>query len=699
MRIPGRPLVTESNQAFTFTRRAMVLGCGQMALATALAARMGWISIHENEHYKMLSESNRVQNRLIPPRRGWIVDRYGKPIAINRSDFRVDLIPDRLTDPDRTIDELTKLLDLPPDEVDRIREELDKAAGYQPVPVAENIPFEKYAAVTVRLAELPGVSPLRSFSRFYPEGTAVGHLIGYVGSPNKEEYEAEGKNPLLITPGFKVGKDGLEKTMEPRLRGKPGAQRLEVTARGKLVRELTTLPDTSGGLLPLTIDIGLHSYAARRLGDESGSIVVLDCNSGDVLAMASMPAYDPNKFSDGISHNEWGMMADNEKHPLINKVLQGLYPSGSTIKPLMAMAFLEKGIDPKTRVTCTGAYRVGNAVFHCDKVHGSLDMHEAVVHSCDIYFYTMGRQAGPEVIASMARRMGFGQKFDLPVPSQRYGTVPDPQWMQRKYHREWQIYDTINMSIGQGNVLVNPLQLAVMAARIATGVAIEPRLIRTNAPPKTGPMPVTHEDLVFIRSAMADVVTRGTAAGAKLPLDGVLMAGKTGTAQVRRITMAERNSGGVRSNSSLAWRMRDHSLFVCFAPADNPKYACSVVVEHGGFGAQVAAPAARDTLTYLFDKKKAMASLDALETQWGGTLDERVKRRAEAWVAAAPARAVQAKADAAAAAAAKVAADQAKASAAAAAAAAGKPAGAEEVPDFFAKTKRAKAGKPPGGFE
>jgi len=636
MKRKSRPLVTESNQAFTFTRRAMVLGSAQGLVAAVLGGRMAWLSIAENEHYKLLSESNRVQMRLIPPRRGWIVDRYGHPIAINRSDFRVDLIPDRLKEPDRIIAELTRLLDLPPDEVERIREELAKAAGYQPVPVAENLPFEKYAAITVRLPELPGVSPLRSFSRYYPEGAAVAHLTGYVGTPSREDYLAEEKNPLLITPGFKVGKDELEKTMEQRLRGKPGAERIEVTAHGKLVRGLSTVSDQSGGALPLTIDIGLHSYAARRLGDNSGSIVVLDCASGDILAMASMPAYDPNSFSDGISHKEWAMMADDERHPMINKVFQGLYPSGSTIKPLMSLAFLEAGLDPKQHVVCTGGYAVGNHIFHCDKVHGSVDMHSAVEKSCDIYFYHQSLKAGADIIASMARRLGFGQKFDLPVPTQRYGTVPDPEWMERKYKRKWQAYDTINMSIGQGNVLVNPLQLAVMAARIGSGKMLMPRILRTRDAPVPATLPVTGEHLAFVRDAMKAVVNgAGTATGAKLPIDGVLLAGKTGTAQVRRITMGER-AGGVRSNESLAWRMRDHSLFVGFAPADNPRYACAVIVEHGGWGATVAAPMCRDTLTYLYDKGKAMAALTALEEQWGGGIAERMKRRADAWTPSAP---------------------------------------------------------------
>lgn len=636
MKRRARPAVTENSQVYTFTRRAFVVGGIQGLMATALGARMAWISIAENEHYKLLSESNRVQMRLIPPRRGWIVDRHGQPIAINRSDFRVDLIPDRLTDREGVLAELTKLLGLPDDELQRIREELDRAAGYQPVPVAENLPYEKYAAVTVRLPELPGVSPLRSFSRFYPEGAAVAHLTGYVGTPSREDYQAEGKNPLLITPGFKVGKDELEKTLEQRLRGGPGAQRIEVTARGRLVRNLSTVPDKSGAPLQLTLDVGLHAYAARRLGENSGAVVVLDCQTGEILAMPSMPAYDPNAFSDGISHKDWDMMAEDERHPMINKVFQGLYPSGSTIKPLMSLAFLEAGIDPNKHVVCSGGYRVGNHIFHCDTVHGSVDMHAAVERSCDIYFYHTSLQAGADVIASMARRLGLGQKFDLPVPTQRFGTVPDPEWMERKYKRKWQAYDTINMSIGQGNVLVNPLQLAVMAGRIASGKLIQPRILREKKVPVPPPLPVTAEHLAFVRDAMSAVVNgRGTATGAKLPIEGVLLAGKTGTAQVRRITMGER-AGGVRSNESLAWRMRDHSLFVGFAPADKPRYACAVIVEHGGWGATVAAPICRDTLTYLFDKEKALAVLAPLEEEWGGTIAERMQRRADAWRPAKP---------------------------------------------------------------
>jgi len=626
MRRRDAAVITENSQGYTFTRRALVRGAAQGVLAAGLAGRMGYIAIAENERYNLLSDENRIQMRLIPPRRGWIVDRHGQPIAINRSDFRVDLIPDRLKEPERILAELARLLQLPPDEIDRIRHELKQAAGYQPVPVAENLAFEKYSAVMVRLPELPGVAPLRAFSRFYPDGAAVAHLIGYVGTPNKKEYEAENKSPLLITPGFKIGKEGLEKTMEQRLRGKPGAQRVEVTARGALVRQLTTLQDISGKPLPLTIDGGLQTFAARRLGDESGSVVVIDCLTGDILALASMPAYDPNSFTDGISQNEWKMLSQDERHPLINKALNGLYPPGSTFKPMVAMALLQAGVDPEDRINCPGGFQLGSRFFRCLGRHGGMTMHTAIARSCNTYFYAMGRRVGIDVISAMGRTLGFGQKFDLPVVSQNYGTMPSAEWKKRKYDDDWSQSDTLNTSIGQGYVIVNPLQLAVMASRIASGLDLQPNLLRQNrTPPRPLPFPKEHFDTV--RSGMWEVVNgAGTAGRSRLELPGIEMGGKTGTAQVRRIVGTQRGQSG-------DWKYRDHGLFVCFAPTTNPRYAASVVIEHGMGGARAAAPVAKDVLTYLFDKERAMASLAKFEEEWGGTLAQRMEARAHKWLA------------------------------------------------------------------
>jgi penicillin-binding protein 2 len=619
------------HQTITFSRRMAITAGAQAAIGAVLLGRLSWLSVAQNQKYQLMSESNRVQLIPVPPRRGWIVDRNGKPIAINRSSFRVDIIPQQLTDASGVVAQLTSIMKLPPDEVERITRELKESRGFQPVSVAENIPYEQYAAITVRLPDLAGVSASRGFTRYYPAASAVGQLVGYVGTANAKEYEKEDKNPLLLIPGVKIGKEGLEKTLEMQLRGEPGGQRVEVTARGKLVKELDPKPDRSGHSVQLTIDSDLHTYTARRIGDHSGSVVVLDVHTGDILAMPSMPSFDPNTFSDGISSNEWKMLSQDDHLPLVDKVLEGLYPSGSTIKPLMALALLKAGVDPSRKVVCNRAYPLGNHVFHCDARHGPVNLEDAVVRSCDIYFYDTCRRVGVEAFAPLIKEMGFGQKFDMPFDFQRYGTVPDPEWMRRKYHRDWQTYDTINMSIGQGNVLINPLQLAVAAARVASGRHVVPRLLRERGTPNFAPIDAPAEHLEFVRRAMGGVVQRGTAAAAKLPLDTVQMAGKTGTAQVRRITMAERNSGGVRSNESLAWRMRDHSLFMAFAPVENPRYAAATIIEHGGFGAQVAAPLIRDTMLYLFDKQKALANLAAFEESIGGSLEARVARKAAAW--------------------------------------------------------------------
>ena len=609
---------TAAHQSITFSRRMMLLGGAQALFGGALVARLGYLSVAQNQHYRLLSESNRVQLIIVPPRRGWIVDRNNRPIAINRSDFRVDIIPQQLENPTQTLRLLTQLMKLSPDDVDRIIKELKEAHGYQPVQVAENVPYDQYAAVTVRLPELPGVQPMRGFSRFYPAGPAVAHLVGYVGSASAKDYEKE-KNPLLITPGFKIGKEGLERTLEDRLRGQPGGQRVELTARGKLVRELEPKPDRSGQTVKLTIDAGLQEYAARRMGDQSGALVAMDVTSGDMLAYVSMPAYDPNSFSDGIGRTEWRMLSEDDHIPLLNKVAQGLYPSGSTIKPAMALAFLQQGIDPARRVHCPGGLRIGNRYFRCDAVHGSMDMHSAIERSCNTYFWAMGLVTDPQKTTEMVQYLGYGEKFDLPIPTQRYGTMPNPEWLKKKYNRDWQGYDSANTSIGQGYVLVNPMQLAVMPARLASGKLIQPRLLMA----KDQPAPNLNADpahLEIIRKAMAAVVNgSGTAVASKLPLDGIQMAGKTGTAQVFRL--GER---GHQSN----WALRDHALFIAFAQADRPRYAIGCIIEHGGFGASAAAPIVRDTMTYLFDPKKAMDALAPLEKQWGGTLAERNARRA-----------------------------------------------------------------------
>lgn len=600
----------------SFDRRSVVVGALQGGVGLLLATRMGYIALADNQKYKMMAESNRVNLSLIPPRRGWILDRMGQPIASNRADFRVDLIPERVIDKDKTLAELAKVLGLDPIDLQDVRDRLEKARGFQPVEAGSHLTWDQFAAISVRQPDLPGVVPQRGFSRFYPSGPCVGHLVGYVGAANAKDYEKE-HNPLLITPGFKIGKDGLEKHFDAELRGVPGARRTEVTASGRIVRDLDTREDIPGKPIKLTIHAGLQEYAARRIGTESAAVVVVDCQTGDLLSFVSMPSFDPNSFTDGIGRIEWKMLADDDHVPLRNKILHGLFPPGSTVKPTVALSFLEAGLSPDASVNCSGGLRVGNRVFHCwnHHGHGHVDMAKAIYQSCDVYFYHFAQQIGTEVIAKMMRRMGWGQKFDLPFPSQSFGTVPDPAWKMAKYHKEWAVYDTVNATIGQGYMLVNPLQQAVMASRIASGLELQPRLIMDGRAPQTRSMGFKQEHLDLIHSAMNEVVNgRGTAGKARIPIPGVQMAGKTGTAQVVGLNIGNGKGG--------QWKHRDHGHFICFAPFDKPRYACAVLVQHGG-GSGAAYPIARDVMTYMFDQQKAWDALLPMEANWGGTPQQR----------------------------------------------------------------------------
>ncbi|WP_379546878.1 penicillin-binding protein 2 [Qipengyuania sp. DSG2-2] len=622
----SRQIITASTLKNSFDRRSFVLGAFGAGIGTLLAVRMGYIAIAENEKYETESESNRVNLTLIPPRRGWILDRNGAPLAANRADFRVDLIPERLTDPEKQVDVLGELLGLDDTRKIDLLDEIAKGTSYQPIEVASGLEFDQFAAVSLRLPELPGVIPQRGFSRYYPTGPSVGHLIGYVGIANAEEYELE-RNPLLVTPGYKIGKDGLEKQFEQVIRGEPGARRVEVTASGRIVRDLETRPDVQGQPLRTTIDGPLQDYAARRIGLESGSVVVMDCDTGDLLCMSSMPSFDPNSFSAGIGSLEYAMLRENDRVPLRNKVLKGLYPPGSTVKPTHSLAFLKAGVDPKETIACAGGRRIGSRFFNCWSNHGTVDMAKSIYQSCDSYYYHFAQQIGFDKVAEMARDFGLGEEYDLPVASQFYGTVPDPAWKLKKYERPWEPFDTVNASIGQGYYLSSPLQLAVMSARLATGNIVMPRMLLSDKKPTFKSEGFSQEDMDYVRQAMSDVVNGpGTAGRARLPIDGVKMAGKTGTAQVVSLSVSDGRSG--------PWKYRDHGLFVFFAPLDKPKYAGAVVIEHGG-GSGAAYPIARDVMTFLFDPAKGMDALRRYEQQWGGTAQERLERRYAAYAEAA----------------------------------------------------------------
>ena len=618
-------LVSSTTLANTFDRRTFFIGTGMASVGALLASRMAYLSVFENEKYTLEAESNRVNLSLIPPRRGWILDRNGAPLASNRADFRVDVIPERMKDPAGTVARLGDIIGLAPEDLAEVQERVAKAVGPAPVEVSDGLSYDQFAAISVRLPDLHGVVPQRGFSRYYPTGPSVGHLLGYVGPANAEEY-AKDKNPLLITPGFKIGKDAVEKAFEQQLRGVPGARRVEVTASGRIVKELETREDVQGQSLRLTIDGPLQDYAARRIGLESASVTVIDCKTGEILALVSMPSFDPNTFVAGIGALRWKMLNEDDHIPLLNKVVRGLYPPGSTMKPMATLALQQQGVSPDERVACPGGYQLGRRFFRCDAVHGSVNMREAIEKSCNTYFWSMVHRYGYDVIAPVAKTLGLGVEFDLPGINQRYGTIPDAEWKMRRYKQEWTASDGLNASIGQGYVNVSPLQLAVMTSRIASGKNLTPTILAGQKVKPVPPLPFSPEQMQVTREGMFFAVNRaGTAVGSKLNIDGIQMAGKTGTAQVVRLI--SRGTVG-------AWKYRDHAHFICFAPFEEPRYAMAVTVEHGIFGSRTAAPIAKDVMTFLFDPQQAMDRLHALEKEWGGTPDQRMRRKYAAFVGA-----------------------------------------------------------------
>ncbi|MGF1500702.1 MAG: penicillin-binding protein 2 [Paracoccaceae bacterium] len=588
------------------SRRGFVVFGAQLLVAGGLAWRIRQLQIHEAEHYRHLAEENRINLRLIAPARGQIFDRTGNPLAINQQNYRVVMIREQAGEPQDVLDRLSRIIRISDRQRSRILEEMDEKSPFVPLVVAEHLAWDDFAAVNANAPALPGVLPEVGLSRHYPVGPEIAHIVGYVGRVTQKDLEREGTpDPILQIPEFQIGKRGIERGAERALRGKAGTRRIEVNALGRVIRELGGVDGEPGPDLHLTVDLGVQSYALARLENQSAAAVVMDVTNGDLLALASSPGYEPNLFVRGISQANYNALLQHQYRPLHNKWASGMYPPGSTYKMVVALAALEAGVvSPDETVFCNSRYELGNRTFHCWSRggHGHMALRAAIERSCDVYFYEVAKRVGIERIAEMSRRLGLGVEHDLPLPEIRSGLIPDKAWKERNRDEAWLVGDTLNAGIGQGFVLATPLQLAVMTARIATGRAVTPRLLRARGgvPLAAGHAPdlgIAPEHLALVRAGMDDVVNdrRGTAYAARIADPAGRVAGKTGTSQVRNITAAERAQGVIR-NEDLPWERRDHALFVAFAPMSAPRYAISVVVEHGGGGSRAAAPVARDIL-------------------------------------------------------------------------------------------------------
>ncbi len=588
-----------------FNRRALFLG-GTVSLGLAgIGLRLADLQILENGRYSSLAAGNQYNFRLVPPPRGRILDRNGVELASNRGLFRLLMVRNGQTRVNDTLDAAAELVPIRADQRRRILRDLDDGPRFVPVIIADDLNWEEFARVNVRAAELPGLQADMGETRVYPFGGAFAHVIGYVSKVSNPELKAAGPNPdpLLLNPGFRIGKQGVEKALDLDLRGKPGGQKVEVDASGRVVREdpLGDIKPIPGKEVVLTLDADVQNRALEVFGADSGAAVMMDCRTGDILCLLSAPSFDANRFVNGLSAAEYAVLAQYERKPLFNKALTATYPPGSTFKTMVALAALEHGVSPDRTYVCNGVWAWGGRLWHCDKRHGLLNMHDAIKVSCDIFFYQTALSVGPDRIAAVARRFGLGQTFDIGISGQKPGLIPDTAYKRRAFPKDpvWHPGETPSMGIGQGYVNVSAMQLCVMASRLANGTrAIEPRLIHSiggivwPSGAQAPDLPFDKQHIDFVRAAMAAVTESGTAAGVgQLGLGPVKMAGKTGTAQARSY------AGGHGAHGATGvWALRDHSWFVAFAPYDDPRYALSVLVEHGGFGAQAAAPKAREIM-------------------------------------------------------------------------------------------------------
>ncbi|MEX0282446.1 MAG: penicillin-binding protein 2 [Arenibacterium sp.] len=619
------------------TRRLLVVGGLQLGFAGALALRMQHLQVDQADQFRLLAEENRINIRLIAPARGELFDRNGKVLAHNVPSYRIVMVREDAGDVDQVIGELAKLVELDDDELNQAMDEMGRSAPFLPITIADRVSWEDISRVSVNAPALPGVTPEVGLTRVYPHGPELAHVVGYVGPVSDYDLERiEDPEPVLRIPRFQIGKVGVEAKQEERLRGKAGAKRVEVNATGRVMRELDRREGQPGADIQLTLDMDLQNYVQARLAGESASAVIMDCNSGDLVAIASSPTFDPNLFVQGISVADYRALTEDKYRPLANKSVQGIYPPGSTFKMITALAALEAGLTgPNDTVWCPGHLEVSGRRFHCWKRagHGHVDLENSLKQSCDVYYYDLALKVGIDKISDMANRFGLGVRHDIPMSAVARGLAPNRAWKQRVHNESWLVGDTANASIGQGYMLASPLQLAVMSARIATGRSVSPRLIKSvdgiEQPERGGaPLGMNENNMRKIRRAMYAVSNdrRGTAYRSRIIEDGYRMAGKTGTSQVRNITAAERAAGVIR-NSDLPWERRDHALFVNYAPYDNPKYAVSVVVEHGGGGSTAAAPIARDiTLQALYGGTPPLSAYPAGDRDRIEAQQERMQR-------------------------------------------------------------------------
>ena len=624
------------------TRRVFMLAAAKLVLLGGITSRLYSLQISDREKYELLSDKNRIREWKTPPQRGFIVDHFNNILADNDRVFQVHLDLDQIKNFNDVIFKLKNILELSNNELKKIYREKERLKPWDTLVASDNLNWTQFSKLNLYLHELEGVKPVVSSSRFYPYKNSLVHVVGYVGAASQKDIERKDVIKENLVPGLKVGKSGIEYAKETQLIGRYGIKRYEVNSSGKRISQIDYIKETQGEKIKLTVDLEVQQLAQELLKGKAGSISAMDIYTGEIIAMASSPTYDPNKFTHGIGHKDWGEIRDDPLKPLVNKSIAGLYSPGSTFKPLVALAALEFGtIDPERPILCKGhkhPYELYDVKYHCWKKqgHGYMRLRNAIKQSCDIYFYEMARLLGVDRLAIIAKRYGLGSNIlkDLYFDEKK-GVVPNTLWKKNAIGKSWYLGETVINGIGQGYIQTTPLQLCLMTAQIANGgYKIKPHIIRDESinyesarlkianqfVNETADFTADEKFLVdrdyklyerlyrdpknieFIKDAMFGSTNEqyGTSYKSRYEDLKYQYAGKTGTSQVKRITEEERKLD--LDQSQIEYKNRDHALFIAFAPYKNPRYSISVLVEHGGSGSSGAAPLASKLIKKIIDR-------------------------------------------------------------------------------------------------
>ncbi len=624
------------------TRRVFMLAAAKLILLGGITSRLYSLQISDREKYELLSDKNRIREWKTPPQRGFIVDHFNNILADNDRVFQVHLDLDQIKDFNDVIFKLKNILELSNNELKKIYREKERLKPWDTLVASDNLNWTQFSKLNLYLHELEGVKPVVSSSRFYPYKNSLVHVVGYVGAASQKDIERKDVIKENLVPGLKVGKSGIEYAKETQLIGRYGIKRYEVNSSGKRISQIDYIKETQGEKIKLTVDLEVQQLAQELLKGKAGSISAMDIYTGEIIAMASSPTYDPNKFTHGIGHKDWGEIRDDPLKPLVNKSIAGLYSPGSTFKPLVALAALEFGtIDPERPILCKGhkhPYELYDVKYHCWKKqgHGYMRLRNAIKQSCDIYFYEMARLLGVDRLAIIAKRYGLGSNIlkDLYFDEKK-GVVPNTLWKKNAIGKSWYLGETVINGIGQGYIQTTPLQLCLMTAQIANGgYKIKPHIIRDESINyESARLKIANQfvnetadfsndekflvdrdyklyerlyrdpkNIEFIKDAMFGSTNEQYGTSYKSRYDDVKYqyAGKTGTSQVKRITEEERKLD--LDQSQIEYKNRDHALFIAFAPYKNPRYSISVLVEHGGSGSSGAAPLASKLIKKIIDR-------------------------------------------------------------------------------------------------